>query len=261
MSKLDVPNIAVTKVEADEQWQLRVDLAASHRLAVIHGFSEGIYNHFTAVSGAEQDGFLCLPFGKHWSEAAASDILEVGWDGGVRKGTGYVESSAYCIHAPIHQARPDAACVLHTHMPFASALTRLEDPRLKEIGQTEASYSQDIAYDDVYAGFARSPDEGWRMAEVLGKKNILFMAHHGVMVLGKSIAEAYDRLYYLERACQVQLYAMWTGAPLKYIPPEVLAKTRSQFGTIATYGGRQHYELHFDALKRSLIGPQKRFDE
>jgi ribulose-5-phosphate 4-epimerase/fuculose-1-phosphate aldolase len=246
----------------DALWHLRVDLAAAHRIAAVHGFTESIYNHFTAASELIPGRFLTLPFGLHWSEATASSFLEVTFDGKVQKGDGECERSAFNIHAPVHQARPDAVAVFHTHMPFTTALTRLDDMRLKPIGQTEVSLIPDIAYDYDYQGFARSPDEGRRLADALGEKNILLMAHHGVLVVGRSIAEAYDRLYYLERAAQVQLYAMWTGAELRSIPDAVLTRTQTQFGAVRKYNGKTDVELHFDAIKRLLKGPaEKDFDE
>jgi ribulose-5-phosphate 4-epimerase/fuculose-1-phosphate aldolase len=243
-------------------WDLRVNLAAAHRLAVVHGFTEAIFNHFTAVTPSRPDRFFTLPFGKHWAEATASELIECGFDGKVYAGNGYLERSAYCIHVPVHAARPDAGAVLHTHMPYASALTRLADSRLLPIGQTEVSFCADIAYDYDYQGFASEPAEGERLARALGDKNILFMGNHGILVLGRSIAEAYDRLYYLERAAQVQLYAMWTGKPLKSVDPVVMQRTQARAGNPTLYGGRPHYELHFDALKRTLAGPPKKhFDE
>jgi ribulose-5-phosphate 4-epimerase/fuculose-1-phosphate aldolase len=208
------------------EWQARVDLAAAHRLADLKGYNEGIFNHFTLTVPGKNDRFLVIPFGHHWSEVTASMFMEVGFDGPILHGTGEVERSAYCIHAPIHRLAPNAACVLHTHMPFASAMTRL--------------------------GLACDPAEGERLAGVLGSKKILFMANHGVLVVGQSVAEAFDRLYYLERACQVQLYAMWTGRPLKRLPDAVIAKTQSQFKTAPQYGGKPAPELHFAALKRTL---------
>src|SRR5690349_1251249 len=192
-------------------WQARVDLAAAHRLADRQGFSEGIFNHFTlAVPGAD-DRYFQIPFGLHWSEVTASCLMEVGYDGRLLSGTGEIERSAFCIHAPIHRLLASAVCVLHTHMPFASALTRLEEPRIEAIGQTEIGFLDCVAYDDEYTGIAFDATEGERLAGVFGAENkVLFMANHGVIVVGETVAEAYDRLFYLERACQVQLYAMWT---------------------------------------------------
>src|SRR6266478_8917323 len=166
-------------------------------------------------------------------------------------GEGDVERSCYCIHAPIHKALPQAKAVFHTHMPYASALTRLEDPRIKEIGQTETGLSGKIAYDDEYTGPALDPAEGARLAKVIGDKTILFMANHGISAVGETVAEAYDRLYYVERAAQVQIYAMWTGQRLKQLPDAVVEKTKRDIGGTSRYhpGPTQR---HFDALKRIL---------
>jgi len=181
----------------------------------------------------------------------ASSFMEVGIDDGlVKSGAGDVERSCFCIHAPIHKALPQAKAVFHTHMPYASALTRLEDPRIKDIGQTEVGFSGEIAYDDEYAGPAVDPAEGARLARVIGDKTILFMANHGISTVGATVAEAYERLYYVERVAQVQLFAMWTGQPLKKLSETVVEKTRRD------YGGDRYdpspTQRHFDALKRIL---------
>src|ERR1700743_1611028 len=235
-----------------EEWQARVDLAAAHPRASIHGLSEGIFNHLTFVVPGRSDRYYQIPFGMHWSEVTASSFMEVGIDdGAVKRGEGEVERSCYCIHAPIHKALPQAKAVFHTHMPYASALTRLEDPRIKEIGQTEVGLSEEIAYDDVYTGPAIDPGEGKRLAGVIGDKSILFMAKHRSPTVGAPGAEAYERLYYIERAAQVQLYAMWTREPLKKMPDSVVERTKE------TYGGQSRHNptpahRHFDALKRIL---------
>jgi ribulose-5-phosphate 4-epimerase/fuculose-1-phosphate aldolase len=177
--------------------------------------------------------------------------MEVGIDDGkVKRGVGDVERSCYCIHAPIHNGVPHARAVFHTHMPYASALTRLDDPRIKEIGQTEVLLMDAIAYDDSYMGPAVEPEEGQRLARIFGDRTILFMANHGITTVGETVAEAYDRLYYVERAAQVQIYAMWTGQPLKKLPEPVVEKTRGG-------GGNPNYDpspsqRHFDAIKRML---------
>jgi ribulose-5-phosphate 4-epimerase/fuculose-1-phosphate aldolase len=236
-----------------EEWQARVDLAAAHRLAFMHGFNEGIFNHLTFVVPGRSDRYYQIPFGMHWSEVTASSFMEVGIDDGeVKRGEGEVERSCYCIHAPIHKALPQAKAVFHTHMPYASALTRLEDPRIKEIGQTEVGMSGEIAYDDEYTGPALDPAEGARLAHVIGDKTILFMANHGISTVGETVADAYDRLYYIERAAQVQIYAMWTGQPLKKLPDAVVEKTRRDIGGASLYKGPTPAQRHFDALKRIL---------
>jgi ribulose-5-phosphate 4-epimerase/fuculose-1-phosphate aldolase len=245
------PNL-VNDTSADE-WQARVDLAAAHRLAFNQGFSEGIFNHLTLTVPGRSDRYYQIPFGMHWSEVTASSFMEVGIDDGeVKRGEGEVERSCYCIHAPIHRALPQAKAVFHTHMPYASALTRLEDPRIKEIGQTEVGLSGAIAYDDEYTGPALDPAEGARLAGVIGDKKVLFMANHGISTVGATVADAYDMLYYIERAAQVQIYAMWTGQRLKQLPEAVVEKTKRDFKDEHLYKGPSPSQRHFDALKRML---------
>jgi ribulose-5-phosphate 4-epimerase/fuculose-1-phosphate aldolase len=236
-----------------EERQARVDLAAAHRLAYMHGFSEGIFNHLTFIVPGRSDRYYQIPFGTHWSEVTASSFMEVGIDDGeVKRGFGEVERSCYCIHAPIHKALPQAKAVFHTHMPFVSALTRLEDPRIKEIGQTEVGLMGQIAYDDEYTGPALEPEEGERLAKVIGDHTLLFMANHGVTTLGGTVADAYNRLYYIERAAQVQIYAMWTGQRLKELPKAVVEKTQRDIGGNRFYEGPTPAQRHFNALKRIL---------
>jgi ribulose-5-phosphate 4-epimerase/fuculose-1-phosphate aldolase len=251
MQWVSTRSAAITRSDAERE--ARIDLAAAHRLAVTHGLSEGIFNHFTLAVPGRADRYYQIPFGLHWSEVTASCLMEVGYDGAVLKGEGEVERSAFCIHAPIHRLVAQHACVLHTHMPFASALARLAEPRLLALGQTEIGFLDTIAYDDEYTGLAFDPAEGERLARVLGPDcSVLVMANHGVLVCGTTVAEAYDRLYYFERACQVQLYAMWTGRPLKEVPPHVSARTVKQYLNSPVYGGKPACEHHFAALKRLL---------
>jgi ribulose-5-phosphate 4-epimerase/fuculose-1-phosphate aldolase len=241
------------KLEA-QQWQARVDLAAAHRLAVMHGFHEGIFNHLTLAVPGTDDRYLQIPFGMHWSEVTASSFMEVSYEGELLAGEGEIERSCYCIHAPIHRLKPEsAACVMHTHMPYASALTRLKDQRILPIGQTEIGVMMQTAYDDIYTGPAFDSAEGERLAGVIGDKGILMMANHGAATVGSNVAQAYDRLYYLERVAQVQLQAMWTGRELNPLPDEVIEKTIASFKAESPeYGGRANSDHHFDALKRIL---------
>jgi ribulose-5-phosphate 4-epimerase/fuculose-1-phosphate aldolase len=243
-----------TAVAPNPLRQARIDLAAAHRLAVVHGFSEGICNHLTMAVPGTTDRFFLIPYGLHWSEVTASSFMVVTYDGAIIEGEGEPERSAFCIHAPIHRLRPDCVCVLHTHMPYASALARLDEPELQMVGQTEVKMAAFMAYDDAYTGLAEDPAEGERLAAAMAPdKSILMMANHGVIVTGRNIAEAYDRLYYLERACQAQLFAMWTGRKLKTIAPPVLEKTLEQFARTKALGNKPApCETHFAALKRLL---------
>jgi ribulose-5-phosphate 4-epimerase/fuculose-1-phosphate aldolase len=239
--------------------QPRIDLAASLRLAVINGFHEGIDNHFTLTVPGKPERFYLNPYGLHWSEVRASDLLEVDLDGRVVAGEGIADRTAVCIHGPIH--RRGFACVLHTHMPFATALTQLEDMTLEMIGQNAVGFYGDVAYDYEYGGLALDMSEGERMADIMGDKPVLMLANHGVIVCGKSVADAFNSLYFLERACQTQILAMSTGKNLKRIKSEVVESTRAQFSSPGLPPGQNAYDIHFAALKRRLDRQQPDYME
>ena len=188
----------------------RVHLAAAHRLAALHELDEGIDNHFTVTVPGRDDRYLILPFGLHWSEACASDLIVFDDAGAVLEGEGSVERTALCIHVPIHR-RCAARVVLHTHQTWALALNLLQDNRLLPASQTAAYFHGNVAYDDHYAGVADLLSEGERLAAVLGDRQVLFMKNHGVLVVGDTVAQAYRRLYKLERVCRAQVLAMSTG--------------------------------------------------
>lgn len=231
---------------------VRVDLAAAFRMAVRLDLHEGVCNHFSAMLNGKT--FLLNRYGLHWSEVSASNLIALDAAGRILEGEGEVEKTAFHIHSRIHLAHPRAACVLHTHMPYASALARLEEQEILAIGQTEIGLLDKIAYDYEYTGPALDPAEGERLAGIIGpERKILFMANHGICVCGGSVAEAYDLLYYLERAAQVQLYAMWTGRRLRQVKPEVVSRTLTLYDqTWPDYQGAPPYQHHFDALKRLL---------
>jgi ribulose-5-phosphate 4-epimerase/fuculose-1-phosphate aldolase len=237
---------------SDARQAARVDLAAAMRVAVWYGYHEAIDNHFTLTVPGRPDRFYLNPYGLHWAEMCASDFLEIGQDGKLRAGTGIADRTAICIHAPIHRLVPGANCVLHTHMPFATALTQLEDMTVEMIGQTALGFEGDIAYDYDYDGLAYDMAEGERLAALMGDKPIVMMANHGVLVTGPTVADAFARLYFLERACQTQIYAMWTGKKRRVLPEALVAKTRAQFNEWALPEGVTANGLHFSALKRLL---------
>ena len=237
---------------ADAEQVARVDLAACHRLAVHFGLHEGIDNHLTALIPGVPDQFLLAPFGLHWSEVKASDFMVVDFGGRVVRGKGPVEDTALHIHRPIHQLASHARCVLHTHMPYATALCMLEDPRLLMTGQGALMFHDDVAYYTDYNGLALDDAEGARMARALGSKSVLMLSNHGVVVVGRSLAQSFERLYFLERAAQVQVLALSTGQPLREIPPRIIAATIAQYGEAVEVEGLSRADLHFAALKRLL---------
>jgi len=237
---------------AEAERQARVDLAACYRLADRFGLNEGIDNHLTLLVPGFADRFLLAPFGMHWSEVKASDFMVVDFNGKVVSGQGSVEDTALFIHQPVHRLSPQGRCVLHTHMPYATALCMLENPRLEMAVQSALGFYEDVAYDLSYNGLAYDVSEGERMARVLGDKSVLMLANHGVLVVGATVPIAFERLYFLERAAQAQVLALSTGRPLRLIPEAVIQKTVAQFGSGAAVGGRDRADLHFDALKRVL---------
>lgn len=228
--------------------QARIDLAAALRLAARHDFSEGVCNHFSYQLPGEEERFLINPHGIHWSLMRAGDMLLVDGEGNVLEGDHPLETTAFCIHSEVHRKHPRARCVLHTHMVWATALTSLQEGRLEPVTQNALRFIGDIAYDDDYNGVADSLDEGRRIAEGLGDKRIMFMANHGVMAVADTIAEAFDDLYYLERACQVQVLAMQTGRPMKYIGDNMARDVHDNIRTFAA----DYAAKHFDALKQVL---------
>jgi ribulose-5-phosphate 4-epimerase/fuculose-1-phosphate aldolase len=236
-----------TAVDSAVERAMRVDLAAAFRLAVRLDLHEGVCNHFSVML---PDGkrFLLNRFGLHWSEVTASNLLTLDAEGNVLEGEGEFEKTAFYIHSRIHLANPRAACVLHTHMPYATALTLLENGRLEMVEQNALRFHDDIAYDDTYNGLVVDNTEGDRLARVLGGKRVMFLANHGVIVVGPSVAEAFDLLYYLERACRLQVLARSTGQPFRKVRPEVVRETyRMILADTPKYAGE-----HFSALKRIL---------
>jgi ribulose-5-phosphate 4-epimerase/fuculose-1-phosphate aldolase len=227
-------------------FQSRVDLAAAFRLAARFGWHESIANHFSLAVGDDGGRFLLNPWGLHFSEIRASDLLVVDAKGKVVEGEGEVDQTAACIHGPIHARLPHARCVLHTHMPYATALSSLEGMRLEPIHQNATRFYDLVAYDDEFGGLALEVEEGERICAALGNKSALFMANHGVTVVGGSVAEAFDDLYYLEMACRNQVLALSTGRKLKSMPEAVARRTAEQW--------RETWEpaAHFAALKRIL---------
>jgi len=233
----------------DPVTQARIELAAAHRLAVYHRLEEGIDNHFTVTVPGHEDRYLVLPFGLHWSEARASDIIVFDDDGNTLEGEGLVELSAQCIHVPVHRVT-GARVVLHTHQIWALALNMLKDNRLKPASQTALYFMNHVAYDDTYNGGADTLDEGERLAALLGDNHVMFMKNHGVLVVGDTVAQAYRRLYKLEIVCKAQVLAMSTGQPLETVSDEIVERLQAPVAHDRHLGQRDR--LFFEAMMRIL---------
>lgn len=226
----------------------RRDLAAVFRGAAMFSGQAGVCSHFSLRVADEPLRFLLNPWGMYFSEARASDLMLIDEHGHSQDPSHDAGFAAFNIHARIHALHPEAHCVLHTHMPYATALTMLEHGRLEPASQEALRFYGDIAYDDSYNGLAHDMAEGDRIARAMGDKHVLFLAHHGVIVVGPTVAQAFDHLYYLERAAELQVKAMGCHRPLRQVPPDIAASTAQQFGR-----GREHWaRLHLDALRRKL---------
>lgn len=224
--------------------QARIDLAAAHRLAVRDELHEGTWNHLSLVVPGEPEKILITPEVCHWSQITASSLAVVGPDEDLERMQEVNEHLwvGYRIHYPLHQARLDAACVLHAHPPYATALTMVEGGVLEWAEQNSLEFYGRVAYNDRYdSGVPVGLDQGEEMAAVLGPEAILlFLKSHGVVVVGPTVGIAYTNLYLLERYCRVQY----------------LAKTMGKLAPIAPErrggGGDTFKTLHFEAMKRVL---------
>ena len=234
----------------DAVQQAKVHLAAAHRLAVLHELDEGIDNHFTMSVPGRDGQYLILPFGLHWSEARAADLMVFDEEGRTLEGRGIVELSARCIHAPVHRIT-GARVVLHTHQTWAVALNMLKDNRLLPASQTAAFFDGRIAYDDHYSGTADTLEEGERLARLMDDKPIVFMKNHGVLVAGHTVAQAYRRLYKLERVCRTQVLALGTGKPLEVLADEIVARVNTP-APDETHSTEERERLFFEAMMRIL---------
>lgn len=219
------------------------------------GYHEGICNHFSCVLPGRDDLFLVNPYGLAFSEITASSLIICDFNGNVIEGDGVPEATAFYIHARLHLRGPSARIALHTHMPHATALAMLEGDPLVWAGQSALKFYGRTAVDENYNGLALDTDEGDRIADTMGDNDIAFLKNHGVIVTGPTIAEAWDDLYYLERACELQIKAMTTGRPLKPIDPEIAAKTAKQMRV----GDRKSAYLYLDSIKRILTCEEPEF--
>ena len=239
-----------TKRAADPVREAKIHLAAAHRLAVLHELEEGIDNHFTVTVPGKNDRYLILPFGLHWSEARASDMIVWDESGRTLEGEGLCELSAQCIHAPIHRIT-GARVVLHTHQPWALALNMLKNNRLLPANQTAAFFHGHIAYDDTYAGTADTLEEGERLARLMGDKHVMFMKNHGVLVTGETVAQAYKRIYKLERVCRTQVLAMGTGQALEVLSDAIVKQVQAE-PVDDRHSRAERERLYLEAMMRVL---------
>lgn len=232
---------------------LREDLALALRAAAHHGLGEGVCNHFSVMLPGEPARYLINPRGLHWSEVGADDVVMIDVHGEVLAGRHRVEPTALFIHGAIHRLTGHAV-VMHVHAPYATALTLTADRALDPtLSQNAMRYMNRIAIEPHYNGLALDDAEGERIARTMAAdqgKDVAFLANHGVIVAGATVAHAYDDLYYLERACLHQVLAQSTGRPMAPVAPEIAARVAAQ-----VQGEREQSDLFFEALRRMLPAP------
>jgi ribulose-5-phosphate 4-epimerase/fuculose-1-phosphate aldolase len=214
------------RAEDAELRQMRVDLAAAFRLAAAMNWHESVGNHFSLAVSPDGKKFLMNPRWKHFSLIRASDLLLLdSEDAETMTRADAPDPSAWCIHGRIHANLAHARCLLHLHPPYATALVALADPELKPIDQNTARFYNRMAIDLDYAGLADDKAEGDRLARTLGNKSRMMMGNHGVLIAGATVAEAFEDLYFLERACQTLVLAYSTGQKLSVMPAEIAERT------------------------------------
>ena len=228
--------------------KIKLEMAACLRWSDRLNLSEGICNHFSVEVPGTPGQFLLNPQGLHWSEIKASDIITVATDGTLISGTHEAEPTAFFIHSGIHRNIPAATVVLHTHMPYATTLACLEDGEVIHCTQNSLRWFNRISYDKDYNGLALDHEEGNRMASLMSENRVLFLANHGVIVIGPNMSEAFDDLYYLERACEIQVHAMQTGKPLS-----IINEKHGEYAYQQIMNDRNQCYSHMEAIIRVLL--------
>jgi len=195
---------------AEGEWQARVNLAAAYRLVALYGWDDLIFTHLSARIPGPEHHFLINPFTHLFEEITASSLVKIDVEGNKIDDTpAPINRAGFVIHSAIHMARPDAVAVLHLHTPHGQAVSAMREGLLPHT-QTAMIAHHDVAYHD-FEGIATNLDERERIVADLGDKNSMLLRNHGTLTVGASIADAFMRMYFLERACQAQVMMLAAG--------------------------------------------------
>ncbi len=220
--------MGITRIRANmEHWQERVDLAAAFRWTVRLNMHEAVANHFSMAINDDGTRFLMNPNQMHFTRIRASDLIEVDVnDPNAMSGPDAPDPTAFGLHGGVHRHCGHARCVMHVHSIFATVLASLADSRLPPVDQNCATFFNRYVIDDGYAGLAFE-EEGARCAGLLSdpKVRVMIMGNHGVLVIGDTVAETFNRMFYFERAAETYIRALQTGRPLRVLSDEVAEKT------------------------------------
>ena len=238
------------------EWQQRIDLAACYRLVAMYGWDDLIFTHISARVPGPEHHFLINPYGLFFDEITASNLVKIDLSGQAVEPTPYlVNPAGFVIHSAIHGAREDAHCVLHTHTKAGCAIAAQKDGLLP-VNQINLEFYGKVAYHD-YEGIALDMDEQKRLVADLGDKPVMILRNHGLLTVGRDAKQAFLRMYYLDKACEIQLTAQQGGAALHLPSKEVCEHTERQFNAPPSEDGRtlgdpDGYDLAWSALLRLL---------
>lgn len=228
-----------------DHWQDRVDLAAAFRWTARLNMHEGVANHFSLAINDDGTRFLMNPNQMHFARIKASDLIIVDAnDPETLKGPNAPDPTAWGLHGGIHRHCPHARCAMHVHSIHATVLATLKDSRLPPIDQNCATFFNRYVIDDHYAGLAFE-EEGERCAALLSdpKKKVMIMGNHGIMIIGDTVAETFNRLYYFERAAETYIRALQTGQPLRVLSDDIAEKTAAELEDYPEQDARHLSEL------------------
>jgi ribulose-5-phosphate 4-epimerase/fuculose-1-phosphate aldolase len=228
--------------------ELRLNLAAVFRLIYEMDMHESVANHLSAAVSPDGKRFLMNRRWMHFSNVTASNLqLLDSEDASIMQTDEAPDASAWSIHGNMHASLPEARVILHLHSTYATVLSTLKDPRILPIDNNTARFYERIAYDKHFGGIASSDEEGKRIVDTLDGKKTLMMGNHGITVTGGTIAEAFEDLYYLEKACKTMVLAHSTGQPLNILPHDLALQTAESWDE---FQGQSY--AHFEQLKGML---------
>ncbi|MGD2134208.1 MAG: class II aldolase/adducin family protein [Maricaulaceae bacterium] len=220
---------AVKSQVSEEEWELRKQLAAAYRYFAHVGWDDLIFTHLSVRVPGPEHHFLLNPYELAWDEITASNLIKVGTDGELVMATPYTANPAgFTIHSALHMAREDAHCVMHLHTVPGQAVSAQEDGLQPWCQTAMVGMAGGVAYHD-YEGIATDLDERERLVADMGEKNVMILRNHGTLTVGETIADAFIRMYFLERGCQVQVQALAGGVKLN-TPPQGTPEKVSQQG-------------------------------
>jgi len=228
LDSIEIPSLE-GKV-SDEEWDLRIDLAAAYRIVADYRWDDLVFTHLSVRIPGPEHHFLLNPYNLMFEEVTASSLIKVDVNGNPVQETPFITNPAgFTIHSAVHMAREDAHAVMHLHTPHGQAVSAQAEG-LMPLTQAAMLVREDLAYHD-YEGIAVDLDERERVVADLGTKNLMLLRNHGSLAVGETIGEAFIRLYTLERACQAQVMALSAGAEINN-PPQGSPEVAAQQGAI-----------------------------